>query len=143
MPLRKAEAIWEGGLSKGKGRVTLGSGAIKEPYSFASRFESGKGTNPEELIGGAIAGCFSMTLSMMLEQAGFPAETIHTTAQVSIEKTIYGFSITTIALDTEAKVPGINDGNFQEKALAAKTGCPVSRALTGATITLNAKLTNI
>jgi lipoyl-dependent peroxiredoxin len=140
MPLRTAEAVWEGGLSKGKGTIKLGSGAFKESYSFASRFESGKGTNPEVLIGGAIAGCFSMALSMMLEQAGFPPERIHTTAQVSIEKTGEGFSITTIALETEAEVPGIDDRNFQEKAMAAKTGCPVSRALTGATINLNAKL---
>jgi osmotically inducible protein OsmC len=140
MPQRKAEAVWEGGLSKGKGTIKLGSGAFKESYSFASRFESGKGTNPEELIGGAIAGCFSMAFAMMLEQAGFPAEKIHTIAEVSIDKTPDGFSITTIALDTEAKVPGIDDKNFQEKALAAKVGCPVSKALTGATITLRAKL---
>jgi lipoyl-dependent peroxiredoxin len=140
MPLRTAEAVWKGGLSKGKGTIKFGHGTFKEPYSFASRFESGKGTNPEELIGGAIAGCFSMAFAMMLEQAGFPPENIHTTAQVSIEKNASGFSITTIALETEAKVPGIDDRNFQEKAMAAKTGCPVSRALSGATITLNAKL---
>lgn len=142
MPQRKAEAVWEGGLSKGKGTIKLGSGAFKESYSFASRFESGKGTNPEELLGGAIAGCFSMALSAMLEKEGFPPEEIHTVAQVSIEKKADGFSITTIALDTEAKVPGIDDRLFQEKATAAKAGCPVSKALTGATITLNAKLIN-
>jgi lipoyl-dependent peroxiredoxin len=140
MPLRTAEAVWKGRLSRGKGTIKFGNGTFKQPYSFASRFESGEGTNPEELIGGAIAGCFSMALSMMLEQAGFPPESIHTVAKVSIEKTVEGFSITTIALETEAKVPGIDDRNFQEKALAAKTGCPVSRALSGAAITLNAKL---
>jgi osmotically inducible protein OsmC len=140
MPLRKAEAVWEGGLSKGKGTVKLGSGAFMEPYSFASRFENGKGTNPEELVGGAIAGCFSMALAMMLEQSGFPPESIHTVAEVSIDKAGDGFSITTIALDTEVKAPGIDEGKFQETARAAKIGCPVSRALTGATITLLAKL---
>jgi lipoyl-dependent peroxiredoxin len=140
MPLRKAEAVWNGGLLKGKGTIKFGSGAFTEAYSFSSRFESGKGTNPEELVGAASAGCFSMALAMMLEQAGFPPETIHTVAQVSIDKIGDGFSITTIALDTEAKVPGIDDKIFQEKALAAKTGCPVSRALSGATITLHAKL---
>jgi lipoyl-dependent peroxiredoxin len=140
MPQRKAEAHWEGGLSKGKGTIKLGSGAFKEAYSFSSRFESGKGTNPEELVGAASAGCFSMAFAMMLEQAGFTPETIHTVAKVSIEKTGNDFSITTIALDTEAMVPGIDDTTFQEKAQAAKTGCPVSKALSGATITLQAKL---
>jgi len=140
MPLRKAEAVWKGGLSKGKGTIKLGSGAITESYSFASRFESGKGTNPEELIGAGLAGCFSMALAMMLEQTGFTPEKIHTVAQVNIEKSPSGFSITTIALDTEVKVPGIDDKTFHEKAMAAKTGCPVSKALSGATITLNAKL---
>jgi lipoyl-dependent peroxiredoxin len=140
MPQRKAEALWRGTLSKGKGTVYLGSGAMREQYSFASRFETGEGTNPEELIGAALAGCFSMALAMMLEQSGFPPESIHTVAQVSIDKSGEGFSITTIALDTEVKAPGIDEGKFQETALAAKVGCPVSRALTGATITLHAKL---
>jgi lipoyl-dependent peroxiredoxin len=140
MPQRKAEAQWEGTLSKGKGTVKLGSGTLEEQYSFASRFESGKGTNPEELIGGALAGCFSMAFAMILEQAGFPPQSIHTVAKVNIDKTGDGFSITTIALDTEVKAPEIDEKTFQEKAMAAKVGCPVSRALTGATITLNAKL---
>ena len=140
MPVRNAIAIWEGNLKKGKGKMKLGSGAFEGSYSFASRFEQGQGTNPEELIAAAHAGCFSMALSMILEQAGFIAEHIHTVARVHIDKAGEGFKITTIELDTEGKVPGIDEKTFREKAEAAKKGCPVSMALSGAEIRLQAKL---
>jgi lipoyl-dependent peroxiredoxin len=140
MPSRNAEAVWIGTLSKGKGSIKTGSGLIDGEYSFASRFESGRGTNPEELIGAAHAGCFSMALAMIIEQAGFLPEKIHTTARVSIEPDAGGFSITKIALDTEAKIKGIDEKTFQEKALAAKSGCPVSKALMNVPITLQANL---
>jgi len=140
MPIRTGEAIWTGTLSKGKGTVKSGSGLIKGAYSFSSRFEDGQGTNPEELIGAAHAGCFSMAFAMIVEQAGFVPEEIHTVAHVNIERGNDGFSITGIALDTEARIKGIDEKTFQEKALAAKKGCPVSRALASTPITLNAKL---
>lgn len=140
MPIRRAEAIWEGNLNKGKGRLKLGSGAFEGNYSFASRFEQGPGTNPEELIGAAHAGCFSMFLSMLLDQAGYVPERIHTTARVHIDKTGEGFKITTIELETEGKVPGIDEKTFNEKAEAAKKGCPVSVALAGTEIKLHARL---
>jgi osmotically inducible protein OsmC len=140
MPTRKAEAVWTGTLSKGKGSLTTGSGLVKGEYSFASRFESGRGTNPEELIGAAHAGCFSMAFAMIIEQAGFIPEKIHTNAQVKIEQVNEGFSITGIILDTEAEIKGIDEKTFQEKALAAKNGCPVSGALASVPITLHAKL---
>jgi osmotically inducible protein OsmC len=140
MPTRKAEAIWEGNLSKGKGRMKLGSGGYEGSYSFASRFEDGTGTNPEELIGAAHAGCFSMALSFMLDKAGHTAEHIHTVAKVSVQKVGDGFKITTIELDTEAKVPGIDEKSFLEQAEAAKKGCPVSQALSGTEIKLKARL---
>ncbi len=140
MPVRKAEAVWEGGLLKGKGKMRLGSGAFEGAYSFSSRFEEGTGTNPEELIGAAHAGCFSMALSLLLEKAGYKPESIHTTAAVRIEKAGEGFRITTIDLETEAKVPGIDEKTFQEQAEAAKKGCPVSQALSGTEIKLKARL---
>jgi lipoyl-dependent peroxiredoxin len=140
MPVRKAEAVWEGRLRDGKGTMKLGSGNFQETYSFASRFESGAGTNPEELIGAAHAGCFSMALSLFLEKAGYSPESIHTTADVHIDKVGEGFRITTIELDMEAKVPGIDEKNFLEQAEAAKKGCPVSQALAGTEIKLRAKL---
>jgi osmotically inducible protein OsmC len=140
MPIRSAEALWTGTLSKGEGSVKTGSGLIKGEYSFASRFESGHGTNPEELIGAAHAGCFSMAFAMIIEQAGYLPERIHTTAKVSIEPDNGGFSITGIALDTEARIQGIDEKTFQEKALAAKNGCPVSKALASVPITVNARL---
>lgn len=140
MPVRKAEAIWEGKLRDGKGTMKIGSGAFEGAYSFASRFENGAGTNPEELIGAAHAGCFSMALSLFLEQAGYSPESIHTGASVHIDKTGEGFSITTIELDMEARVPGIDEKTFLEHAEAAKKGCPVSRALTGVEIKLKARL---
>jgi len=139
MAVRKAEAVWEGGF-KGKGKMKLGSGAFEGAYSFASRFEDGSGTNPEELIGAAHAGCFSMALSFMLEKAGYPPQQVHTVAKVHIDKVGEGFRITAVELDTEAKVPGIDEKTFLEQAEGAKKGCPVSQALSGTEITLKAKL---
>ena len=140
MPVRKSEAIWDGNLKNGKGMVKLGSGLFEGPYSFSSRFEQGHGTNPEELIGAAHAGCFSMALSNLLEQAGFKPEHIKTTANVNIEKIGEGFKITNIALDCEAQVPGIDESQFQRQAEAAKKNCPVSQALAGVQITLKTRL---
>jgi osmotically inducible protein OsmC len=116
------------------------SGAFEGSYSLPSRFEDGPGSNPEELIGTAHAGCFSMALSHMLSEAGHIPDVVHTKAKVHIDKVDDGFKITTIELQTEAKVPGINAETFQEKAQAAKEGCPVSKALAGADIKLEAKL---
>jgi len=140
MPERISEAMWEGDLIKGKGKIRLGSGAYEGSYSFGSRFEQAPGTNPEELIGAAHAGCFSMALSMILGQAGYKVEHIHTTAKVHIDKVAEGYKITTIELETEGQVPGIDERTFREKADAAKKGCPVSMALAGVDIRLKAKL---
>ena len=140
MPVRTAEAEWKGNLNRGSGRMKLGSGAFEGSYSFPSRFEDGPGTNPEELIGAAHAGCFSMALSHMLAEAGHIPDAVHTTAKVHIDKVDDGFKITTIELQTEGKVPGIDEKTFQEKAKAAKEGCPVSQALAGVDIRLQAKL---
>jgi osmotically inducible protein OsmC len=120
--------------------MKLGSGAWEGAYSFSSRFESGTGTNPEELIAAAHAGCFSMALSAGLTKAGSPPKRVATTATVSLDKSGEAFQISTIHLETEAEVPGMEDGVFQEQAQAAKANCPVSKALAGARITLNAKL---
>ena len=143
MPIRTSEAMWEGNLIKGKGKMKLGSGAFEGSYSFGSRFENAPGTNPEELIGAAHAGCFSMALSMILDQAGYKAEQIHTIARVHIDKVGEGFKITTIELETEGKVPGIDERTFGEKAEAAKKGCPVSMALTGVDIRLQTRLVKL
>jgi len=140
MLVRKSTAVWEGGLKNGKGRMRVGSGAFEGKYSFASRFEQAPGTNPEELIGAAHAGCFSMALSLILEQAGYKPERINTTARVTIDKAAEGFKITTIELETEGLVPGIDEKSFLEKAEAAKKGCPVSIALAGVEIRLRARL---
>ncbi len=137
---RKAAAIWKGSISEGKGAVKTESGLLEAPYSFSSRFEEGKGTNPEELIGAAHAGCFSMALSLMLGEAGYKPEEISTSAEVNIEKQGDGFAITGIRLKTEAVIPDIDEKTFLEHAEAAKTGCPVSQALSGTNITLDAKL---
>lgn len=142
MATRNAEAVWEGSLREGKGTMKLGSGAFEGAYSFASRFEEGTGTNPEELIGAAHAGCFSMALSAALGREGHNPERIHTTAKVHLNNVDGGFKITKIDLDTEAKIPGIDDATFQEFAEDAKNNCPVSQALAGPEITLNAKLVN-
>lgn len=140
MPARIGDAVWEGTLKEGKGSMKLGSGAYEGPFSFMSRFESGTGTNPEELIGAALAGCFSMALSANLEKAGHPAKHVDTRANVKLEMVDGKPTITTIELQNEASVPGIDEQTFQQQAEATKTGCPVSRALAGTKITLNAKL---
>jgi len=140
MPTRTAQAIWQGNLIEGKGTMAFGSKAYEGPYSFRSRFEDGTGTNPEELIGAAHAGCFSMALSGALGKAGYTPERIQTSARVHLEKVGDGFKITRIDLSTEAKVPGIDAGRFLEQAEAAKKGCPVSQALAGVDIRLEAKL---
>ena len=140
MPVRKAEAEWKGNLNRGSGRMKLGSGAFEGSYSFVSRFKDEPGTNPEELIGAAHAGCFSMALSHMLAESGHIPDVVHTTAKVHIDKVEGGFKITTIELQTEGNVPGIDEETFQETAEAAKEGCPVSQALAGVDIRLQAKL---
>lgn len=140
MPTRTAEAVWEGNLREGTGKVKLGSGAYEGPYSFRSRFEEGTGTNPEELIGAAHAGCFSMALSAGLSKAGFTARRIHTTAKVHLERAGEGFKITRIELDTEAEVPRLDRQAFQQQTDAAKKTCPVSVALAGVEIALTARL---
>ncbi len=141
MPVRQAEATWDGTLREGQGTVKFGKGtAFVGAYSFASRFEEGSGTNPEELLGAAHAGCFSMALSGGLTKAGFPPNRVHTVANVHVDKVGEGFKITRIELETEAEVPGIDEKIFLEQAEAAKKGCPVSQALTGVEISLNARL---
>src|SRR5713226_3494151 len=129
MAKRTASAVWEGTLKDGKGRVKLGSGAFEGQYSFASRCEEGAGTNPEELIAAAHAGCFSMALAAGLTRAGFPPTRVRTTASVRLDKVGEGFEITKIELDCEAEVPKIDDAAFHAQANAAKEGCPVSKAL--------------
>jgi lipoyl-dependent peroxiredoxin len=140
MPVRNAEAEWKGSLLEGSGHMKLGTGAYDGPYSFKSRMENGAGTNPEELIAAAHAGCFSMAFSAALGKAGFTPQRIHTTAGVHFDKVGEGFAITSIDLSMEAEVPGIDSAKFQEVAEAAKQGCPVSKALAGTTIRLQAKL---
>jgi osmotically inducible protein OsmC len=140
MTVRKAEAVWQGGLRDGQGVVKLGSGAFEGRYSFASRLEEGKGTNPEELIGAAHAGCFSMALAAGLGRAGFTPKRISTIAQVHLEQSGGGFAITRIELRTEAEVPGIDAEGFARQADDAKRNCPVSKALAGTNISLDAKL---
>jgi osmotically inducible protein OsmC len=140
MPIRKASAVWQGGLRDGKGTVKVESGLFEGPYSFSSRFEEGKGTNPEELIGAAHAGCFSMALSGVLGLKGIPPRRIETTADVLVEKVGQGFKITSIVLHTQAEVPGASDQSFLAAAEDAKANCPVSQALAGVKISLDARL---
>jgi lipoyl-dependent peroxiredoxin len=137
MAVRTSSAEWKGTLKKGAGTMKVGSGAWEGPYTFASRFESGRGTNPEELLGAAHAGCFSMFLSALLSDAGFTPTRVSTTATVHLGD---GPEINLIELSTEAVVPGLTDEAFQKHAEAAKKGCPVSKALAGPRITLAAKL---
>ena len=137
---RKAQAQWNGDLKAGKGEMSLGSGAFKGAYSFGTRFEGAPGTNPEELIGAAHAGCFSMALSASLGKAGFTPKSVRTNATVTLDKVGEGFQITRIDLDTEASIPGIDDAKFQEIAKGAKENCPVSKALAATPIHLKAKL---
>lgn len=139
---KKGQAHWEGDLKQGKGTVSTESGALKQqPYGFNTRFEDQPGTNPEELIGAAHAACFSMALSMMLGQAGHTPQSIDTTADVSLDKQGEGFAITKIALDSNIKLPGIDNAAFDEIINKAKAGCPVSQVL-NAEITLKYKLEN-
>ena len=140
MPARTGEAEWKGNLTEGKGEIKLGSGAFTGPYDWRSRSGDGAGTNPEELIGAAHAGCFSMALSAQLAEAGHVAARIHTTAKVHLNKVEGGFAINFIDLETQAEVPGIDNAKFQELAEAAKSGCPVSKALAGTEISLKATL---
>ena len=140
MPDRSSTAVWEGDVTSGNGTMKIGHGAWEGPYSFKSRFEDGKGTNPEELIAAAHAGCFSMALSGALTRNSTPPTKIETTASVKLEKVETGFRIPSIHLKTTATVPGIDDAKFQEIAKTAKENCPVSKVLAGAEITLDAKL---
>jgi lipoyl-dependent peroxiredoxin len=140
MATRKAHARWEGSIKEGRGQVDFGNGAFKAAYSFASRFEDGKGTNPEELLGAAHAGCFAMALSLILGNAGFTPDYVDATAQITISPHDGGFKITRSHLVCEARVPGIDAAAFAKHAEAAKAGCPVSKALAGTAITLDAKL---
>jgi lipoyl-dependent peroxiredoxin len=137
---RTGSAVWQGGIKDGKGTVSTESGVLDgAQYSFSTRFEDGKGTNPEELLAAAHAGCFSMALSKQLNDAGFTADSINTTASVRLEKTDAGFSITKVHLDVTARVPGADAAAFETAAGNAKAGCPVSR-LFNAEITMDAKL---
>jgi lipoyl-dependent peroxiredoxin len=141
MPTRTANAVWNGSLQDGEGTMRMASGSYEGPYSFQSRFQEGDGTNPEELIAAAHAGCFSMALSADLGRAGHSAETVETTATVHLELDPAPPTIARIVLDTRAKVPGISNDEFQELAEAAKRNCPVSRALAAVeSIEVNAEL---
>jgi osmotically inducible protein OsmC len=140
MSVRNAQARWEGDLRGGKGTMRLGSGAYEGQYSFKSRFEEGPGTNPEELIGAAHAGCFSMAFSNMLAEAGHVPTRVETKARVHLERVDGKPTISRIELETEGTVPGISAAKFQEIAAQAKSGCPVSRALAAVDIQLSAKL---
>lgn len=140
MPIRTASARWQGNLTEGSGTIRTGKGGYEGNYSFKSRFEEGEGTNPEELIGAAHAGCFSMALSGALGRAGHTPTRVQTTARIHLEKSDAGFSITRSELVCEAEVPGIDEAQFAEIAEGAKASCPVSRVLAGAEITLDARL---
>lgn len=141
MPTRKAEAEWEGNLAEGNGRLKVGSGAFEGAYSFKSRFEEGQAaTNPEELLGAAHAGCFTMALTAQLSRAGIKPKRIHTEARVKLEKVGEAFSITQIELETEAEIPDVDDAAFQKYAQDAKQNCPLSKALSATPINMNAKL---
>ncbi|HEU4463622.1 MAG TPA: OsmC family protein [Gemmatimonadota bacterium] len=138
MPKRAGSAEWKGGLKDGRGSLSLGSGAFEGSYSFGSRFEDAKGTNPEELIGAAHAACFSMAFAAALGKAGHDPKRVSTTANVDFDTS--GPRIATITLDTEAEVPGIDEAEFQKQAEGAMRNCPVSKALAGVDIRLNARL---
>ena len=140
MTTRTSSATWEGNLKEGKGTMKVGRGAYEGPFSFASRFENGAGTNPEELIGAAEAGCFSMALSANLSKAGHQPKSVHTIAKVNLEMIGGGPKITSIDLDCEGDVPGIDNAKFKELAEQTKKTCPVSVALAGTEIKLNARL---
>jgi lipoyl-dependent peroxiredoxin len=138
--IRKASAVWNGTLKEGKGTITTDSGVLSStPYSFATRFENARGTNPEELIAAAHAGCFTMALSAQLSGAGFTPESLETSAAVTLEKLEAGFTITKVHLDVAARVPNADEAAFDKAAQAAKAGCPISRLLK-AEITMTARL---
>ncbi len=131
MPTRHSSAVWKGGLKTGKGQVSVGKGVFEGAYSFASRFEEGEGTNPEELLAAAHAGCLSMALAVGLEREGTPPERISTRASATLEKVGDAFRITKMRLEVRGKVPGVNAQAFQKAAEKAKDGCPISNALKG------------
>jgi osmotically inducible protein OsmC len=138
--IRKASAVWNGSLKEGKGTISTDSGVLsKTPYSFSTRFENGAGTNPEELIAAAHAGCFTMALSAQLGNAGITPESLETTAAVTLEKLEAGFTITKVHLDVSARIPGVDRAAFEKAAADAKAGCPISRLLK-AEITMTARL---
>lgn len=140
MSTKKAWAVWKGGIKDGGGTISTETGVLSEaPYGFNSRFENGKGTNPEELIGAAHAGCFSMALSLMLEESGLTPERIETHVDITLEKIGDGFEITTSHLDVVARIPGADKAKFEEITNKAKEGCPISKVLK-AKITMNARL---
>ncbi len=140
MPVRSSKAEWKGALKGGQGTFELGSGAYKGAYSFGSRFEDAPASNPEELIAAAHASCFAMALSHGLDQDGHTPRSVKATAKVHLEKAGDGFAIPRIDLECEADVPGISEADFRKAADAAKSGCPVSKVLAGAQISLNARL---
>lgn len=140
MPVRKAEAVWEGKLSDGKGEMRFGDGGFEGVYSASSRFEEGSGSNPEQLLGAAHAGCFSMALAAELGRAGSEPKRVHTVAEVRIEKLETGWTVTHIQLNAMAVVPGLDEAKFLELAEKAKENCPISRALKAVEIGLDAKL---
>ena len=137
MAIRNASAVWNGTLKEGAGTMKLGSGAFEGAFTFASRFEEGEGTNPEELVGAAQAGCFSMYLAAQLTEAGYPPRQIRTSAKVHLEQ---GPRITLIELDTEADVPNVDEKTFQEKVEHSKKNCPISLALSGPELHVSARL---
>jgi osmotically inducible protein OsmC len=142
MAVRNASAAWEGSLKEGKGSMKLGSGAWEGPFSFSTRFEDGKGTNPEELIGAALAGCFSMALGANLGRAGFTPTRIATDAKVHIEKVEGGFGVTKIELTTDARVPGLARDVFDKAVADTKATCPISKALGAVPITVSSTLSS-
>ena len=142
MPIRTAAARWQGNFTEGSGTVRTGKGGLEGNYSSRSRFEEGEGTNPEELIGAAHAGCFSMAFSKALAEAGHTPTSVETTAKVHLDKTDAGMTVTRIELDTVGDVPGVDEAEFAKLAETAKDNCPISRLLApGAQISLNARLT--
>lgn len=140
MPKRTAEATWSGNLREGRGEMRLGSGIWEGSYSFKTRMEDEPGSNPEELIGAALAGCFSMALSHAIAEAGYQPQRVHTEAEVDFGPGNGGYEISRIELDLEAEIPGIGEDEFQHLAEEARTGCPVSKALAGTEITLRTNL---
>jgi osmotically inducible protein OsmC len=138
--VRKASAVWKGSLKEGKGTISSDSGVLSNtPYSFSTRFENAKGTNPEELIAAAHAGCFTMALSAQLGNAGITPESLETTASLSLDKLDAGWTVTKVHLDVTARIPGVDQAAFDKAAEAAKAGCPISRLLK-AEITMTARL---